>query len=62
MSSDERIKQLEDQVAQLLAGQREDETRMLRMKQMVMDLEQEIKKLKLYVGGQRHRGQLGDAG
>ncbi len=62
MTSDERLKQLEDQVAQLLASRQDDDTRLLRMKRKVLDLEREVQKLKQQITGQRPPVQFGDFG
>jgi predicted nucleic acid-binding Zn-ribbon protein len=62
MTSDQRTKQLEDQVAQLLAFKQENETRMLTMKHKILDLEREVQKLKQPITGQRPQVQLGDLG
>jgi hypothetical protein len=60
MTSDQRLKQLEDQVAHLLASKQDDDTRLLRMKHKVLDLEREVQKLKQQITGQRPPVQFGD--
>jgi len=62
MTLDERVKQLEDEVAKLLASRDEDQTRMLTMKHKLLDLEQEINKLRRQTSVQRPRGWFGDPG
>jgi len=62
MTLDDRVTQLEGQVAQLLAFKQDNETRMLRMKNKVLDLEREIATLKQQSSGQRPPVQFGDLG